>query len=194
MNFLNSFILVTLISANSFAGNRLGDFLKNSDGTIKTRVTLNEAFILCCMENGLSKNECKYNMSTIALSNLKIRLPTARELAIEATKYGAEILELSQVSPGNLPKGFTFKNVENLEKVDEEKDQFYYSNENYVKPAGGIGNYWIWSRSILIRDPYDLGQYAMFFSDFSGGIHAQQVHISDRQGADRCMDTSDVHH
>lgn len=58
------------------------------------------------------------------------RLPTPREFAVEATKYGAKILETEEV-PGVVPYGFNIMITENINGADH----FYYSNENYKNPS-----------------------------------------------------------
>jgi hypothetical protein len=115
----------------------IGKFLRNTDGTVKTRIDQYEAYVLCQAQGK--------------------RLATARELAVEATKHGAEILELNQVSSGKPPEGFYLVSAVN---ADGKKDHFYYSSENYARPQSDLGKHWIWSSSEG-RDKYGVFHYVL---------------------------------
>ncbi len=78
------------------------------------------------------------------------RLPTARELAIEATLFGAEILETYEVPSGEAPRGFYLVSVIN---PDNKRDQFYFNRLNFKWPTNiPLSRPWIWSSSL---DPND---------------------------------------
>ena len=103
----------------------IGDFLRISDGQVRNRINQYQAERACAEQGS--------------------RLPTARELAEEATRYGAEILELSQAPTGKVPEGYYRINAKNPNGTT---DSFYYSRQNYKRPSGDLGNYWVWSSSL----------------------------------------------
>ncbi len=124
---------IILLLAGLAQANQSDDLLilKNEDGTIKSITEYHISFYDdFCIDQGK-------------------RLPTARELAIEAVKHGAEMLEVSEFEQYvsnhyGVVVGFDLIDVVN---PDGKKDQFYYREDNYKRPAGDQGNYWIWSLS-----------------------------------------------
>jgi hypothetical protein len=143
---------------------QLGYLLRHKDGTIITGAHQDDAINLCRRRGK--------------------RLPTARELAVEGTKYGAELLDLNQVSSG-IPEGFYLVAAVNS---DGKKDQFFYSTENYNRPEGDLGNYWVWSSSV---HPHNDG-YAYIFNGNNGKFGHAVGNYRRLDGAVRCASYSSV--
>jgi hypothetical protein len=148
----------------------IGDFLRNTDGTVKTNVNQYQAYDLC-------KAQGK-------------RLPTARELAVEGTKHGAEILELNQISEGITRSDFRLVSVVN---ADGKKDKFYYDGyENYARPAGDSANYWIWSSSLHPNIGANIGAYAFRLSEQYGYFATIERDVRHIKSAVRCVSSAGV--
>lgn len=110
----------------------LWNFIRNPDGTIKHVINQYQAVKLC-------KAQGK-------------RIPTARELAVEATKYGAEILEMSEVTSDKVPYSYVLVSYVN---ESGKEDRFYYSYRKYLLPEtnSDLENYEIWTSSTLYDKP-----------------------------------------
>jgi hypothetical protein len=131
--------------------------------------------------NGINQCQADY-----ACKQLGARLPTARELAIEGRKHGAEMVELSPDSPA--PKDFYLVIVVN---PNGKKDQFYYRYENYAIPAGDLGNYWMWSSSV---HPYYDDVYPFFLVGYSGRFDSLARDWAYNVSAARCVSSGGVNH
>jgi hypothetical protein len=97
------------------------------------------------------------------------RLPTARELALESQRLGAQGIS-------ETPKDgyYLVKDSDGATNPDH----FYFSYKGYERPAGELGDHWFWSSSV---SPY----YAYLLNGDHGGIG-----LNDRStpyGAVRCM-------
>lgn len=71
----------------------------------------------------------------------RYRLPTIRELAKKSQAGGAKgILEVNQVNPDAVPKGYFKVSAIN---PDGQKDEFYFNSEGYEGPGEfGYNSYW----------------------------------------------------
>lgn len=140
---------------------RIGDFIRNKDGSVKTKINQFEA-----------SAECKRRGS---------RLPTARELVKEAEKYGGKLLEVSDYEDKKIPDGFVKNDFHKVTSIENEKtDTFYYSYAHYQRPKGDIGYYWTWSSSLHPDNDY----FAHFF--FGGDINTYARYDRSFIGAARC--------
>jgi len=101
------------------------------------------------------------------------RLPTFRELATEALAYGAKIIELKDVKPGEEPAfhGYTYVAARG---PDGNEDSFYFGTEGYSRPDGVFGHSWFWSSSESLSSPAET---------FGFGGSSVAVEISAEKGA-----------
>ncbi len=143
----------------------LGDFLRDKNGKIITNVTQKQASDACERQG--------------------MRLPTAREVALEGVKIGgAALLEVSDYEAGKIPLGYAKSDFYKVTTKEEDKstDQFYYSYEDYVRPTRDLGNHWVWSSSLHSNYSYE----AFYFSGFSGDVYYSNRFNSNDGGAVRC--------
>ncbi len=105
----------------------IGDFIRNADGTIKRGIKLSEAAEACI--------------------KLGSRLPTSRELAKYAEKYGGKIIEVNEYEADKIPTGYAKKELEifESENMDGKNDRFFYSDLKYKRPKGDLGKYMLHS-------------------------------------------------
>lgn len=141
--------------------NTIGDFLRNPDGSVRTKINQIEA-----------SRECE---------RLGTRLPTVRELAQEGTKLGAALLEVSEYRSGKIPLGYARDDFYKIET--KEGDTFYYSYRNYKRPSGDLGNYWVWSSSLHPND----GDNAFVFNGYYGSVFSVSRYFSYYYYAVRCV-------
>lgn len=153
LTFLFIFVSISSLAFGNPDPNQsvIGDFIRNNDGTIKTRIHHFEAEAACEKKGS--------------------RLPTARELAKEAEKYGGKLLEENEYDAGNIPSGYIkdyfYKVVTNGNaNANRKKDNFYYSTQNYKKPSGDLGEYVTWSSSLF----HNYDSSAFIFLSFVGGF------------------------
>lgn len=133
-------------------------FLGDSKSRIVKGMSQYQAENLCCMENGLTSQQCA-QLSSFEKFRLDVRLITAREMVIEATRtgLGLQVMELSPEQSGQPLEGFNFFRVKN---PDGTIDQFYYRHnfQEHVK---------IWSASL---HPFGTLQSAFLLDNYSGGF------------------------
>ena len=106
-----------------------------------------------------------------------MRLPTARELALDAIARKA--LPSSAISE-------TEKDGYSLVKGSDSEgnpDHFYFSNKGYQPPAGDLGNKWFWSSSVLP----DYSVYAYVINGVNGVIDYVSRSYDYDYGAVRCV-------
>lgn len=95
-------------------------------------------FVLSCLSTNIFaevlepeqnyRSSILYNEAVRFCKKKGMRLPTARELAMIAKKYGAEILEIDETSPN--PEGFRYiKATDPNGKIDE----FYFGRADYTR-------------------------------------------------------------
>jgi len=107
----------------------VGD-VEKSNGKIIYPTSLLHAETIC---NGLGK-----------------RLPTAREVAVHATKYGAVIKEIDELTIAEARRrGFELKVVLNL---DGSIDQFYFSRRNYKSDLPSDLDRWLFAASLHVLE------------------------------------------
>ncbi len=165
MNTLSFTIALILINISTAVGHvTIGDFVRNEDMSVKAHLNWQDA-----------SNECSQRGS---------RLPTAREFAKEAEKYGGKILEINDYKADKIPLGF--------EKIDfyliisaegKKTDAFYYSYKKYQKPAGDLSYYWTWTSSI----PADKNNSARFYDGGAGIITSTTKNLQTKESAVRCV-------
>lgn len=130
-----------------------GEYIRNSNGGILNGFRVEEA-AQACVDRGK-------------------RLPTAREIATEATKYGAKILEVTEAPSINPDmEGYSMIRVKNS---DGTFDSFYYNPKNYRKPPGDLGkSSGIWLSSSELKT----GLYmSMEFRGWDGVIYIDSMYI-----------------
>lgn len=161
---LSFLLLFMVIGEAAVATNAISDFLKDENGKIITNVY--------------------HQQATDACAALGMRLPTARELALEGVKSGAALLEVSDYDAGNFPTGYAKNDFYSVttKQADGSKDSFYYSTKKYTKPDGDMGDYWTWSSS-LHATFYGV---AIYFGGDYGDLVMASVYYSDRIGGVRC--------
>lgn len=135
----------------------LKDVIPELTGILKTGVSQYEAERICQDED--------------------MRLPTARELALDAIKR--EVLPLSAISE---TKKDGYDLVEGSDSAGN-PDYFYFSYKGYERPTGKLGGNWVWSSSVHPDDSDD----AYRFDNFDGVIDEdyRELHISN---AVRCVE------
>lgn len=145
-------ILLTLSQASA-TENLISDLVKNSDGKILKSGWFRGKDICRIVKGG--------------------DLPTVRDYAEEATKYGAEILETYQVSKEKLPNDFVLVDVYNINVAHnvQKRDTFYYSFKSYNAPNGELGKTYAWTSSTY-ADAYENKMYwtKAIFSPHNGGF------------------------
>ena len=90
-----------------------------------------------------------------------MRLPTARELALDAIARKA--LPSSAISETKKDGYYLVKGTDSAGNPDH----FYFSPKGYKRPAGDLGNKWFWSSSVHPDDSLD----AYVLNGFNGYIY-----------------------
>ena len=149
----------------------LGDIVKKSDGSV-LHMNQYEAETYCSDKGGL---------------------PTARQLAEESQRFGANgILETKYVGvsiDSNEVKAEINQMLQDYyypiyakNNSDQIVVDFYFNKRGYIRPPGKLGNYWFWSSSLL---PFD-SVNAYELSGVDGGIDYASRHIDGGYSAARC--------
>lgn len=160
-------MFLALIMAHDMNGAEIGE-LEKKDGKIVTNLNQYEAENFCKMQGK--------------------RLPTVRELAIDATKYGAVIEEKGKFGSEEEARqnGFSLKVTAKADGGIE--DQFYYNRRAFnPELAGELKSYWIWSSSLLHGRE---GKVAFAFSGWDGIIAVDYRNNSVENDAVRCVSNS----
>ncbi|MEK7070931.1 MAG: hypothetical protein AAB966_03930, partial [Patescibacteria group bacterium] len=153
----------------------VGDFIRLPDGKIRGYLGRDDAY-----------SECKRRTSKI------YSIPSIKQLAVEATKYGASVIEVSDFENGYLPSGFEKKFYELILGVSDDgsEEKFYYSYQNYLAPKNEESNYWVYSSSVRAdalpsseekrRGNFLIRQLEYFFVGGVGAISLDSLGIADR--------------
>jgi len=142
----------------------LKDVTPRLTGILKTEVSQDEAKSIC-------EEEGK------RLGDPGMRLPTARELALDAIARKA--LPSSAISE---TKKDGYSLVKGSDSVGN-PDHFYFSYKDYKRPAGDLGNKWFWSSSV---HP-DYSVYAYVINGVNGVIDYVSRSYDYDYGAVRCV-------
>lgn len=152
LKYLLHVLIASLASASAFAASscptmpEFSDILRRTDGTI-IYMTQSSALVYCV--------------------NHGQHLPSARELALLASKFGAEISETPQA-------GFNPISVKNM---DGKIDTFYFSNAGLSTPPGDLAG-GFWSSSLEPSRSNDAFIFDGYFRDiFSIGIQNNRAVI-----------------
>ncbi len=168
MNTMKTFsftIVLILINISAAASNvTISDFVRNEDMSVKAHLNWQDA-----------SNECLLRGS---------RLPTAREFAKEAEKYGGKILKIDDYKADKIPSGFEKTDFYQISSTENNKtDAFYYSYKTYRKPSGDLAYFWTWTSSI----PTDKSDKVRFYDGESGSIFSTTKSLHTKESAVRCV-------
>jgi hypothetical protein len=105
---------------------------------------------------------------------LKMRLPTARELALYSQSLGAQGISETEKDGYNLVIGSDSAG---------NPDHFYFNRTGYKRPAGDLGDYWFWSSSV---HP-DYSNFADGLNGYNGGVDYYDRSYDDDYSAVRCV-------
>jgi hypothetical protein len=129
--------LLAFISGSAFAesGSTLSDFLKKPDGSV---------------------DEVNFAVARKKCASQNLTVPTIRQLAEFAQKFGAQLKEVTQTSEAAAEAaGFTLVDSYN---VNNTEDQFYYNGSKFVPPSGFLPASGLSQTLLANTGPYNGGE------------------------------------
>jgi hypothetical protein len=106
-----------------------------------------------------------------------MRLPTARELVLEA--IARKVLPLDAISE---TRQAGYRHIRGTD-AEGNPDDFYLNDEGYQRPEGNLGRFWVWSSSLIPDDSL----YAYIFGGYSGDVSRAVRSIYNSYSAVRCV-------
>lgn len=146
-------------------------------GILERRVTQYQAENICCAENeGLDQSSCA-EMTSEQKRALAVRLPTIKELVLDGIRRGA--MPSTAIRHQNK---LGYRLVTGMDEAGN-PEEFYYSRMIFRPISGALGEYWVWSSSLLRRDLQD----AYLFDGKNVAVDPASREYDGRRSAVRCV-------